>query len=295
VHAGAGCGWACFVRGGEMTAAMLGLSMQDLATLAGCLAIGLVCAAWVFGSLKQPAATRRGSRRQPVATRADDDGTGEMQEAIVASLNALQKFHASQVGLRSMLSSRTRQLEERRAATVAAVELIRKSAHGFRLPNTLAELYASLISLPRKSADAQRADFAWHALAGVQPLAMHRWQGDGRDGSVELTVGGVAFVLGKVTVESPALSFEEFTLRDGDGEMLARVRIRLAPDRTASADSVVTACRPGPWIGRFTELRTRMDERRETVLLKTRYRDVAQLRSDFGIADGDPPSDSLRP
>lgn len=198
-----------------------------------------------------------------------DDGAVP-HESIVAALRSLEGFQTKESALRARLSSRSHRLAQRRAETRAAADLVRRSLHDIGLPQTLAALFDSLAALPGKPPHARAANLAWHALAGVQPLAIERWVCDHAAGQVEFCLGAATFSLGKQTLRMSTLVVREFTLCDGQGRLLAHVRTCGTRENPDVDGSVVTTCRPGAWVGLFCDLRLGMDERRATVLMMTR-------------------------
>ena len=61
------------------------------------------------------------------------------------------------------------------------------------------------------------------------------------------------------------------------------VRVKLTADRVSVLETAVMSYRPGLWVGMLSEVRVRMDERRERLLLGSRHRDIEKMRTDFGL------------
>jgi len=215
-------------------------------------------------------------------------GADVSHQDITSALRALAEFQTQEVSLRARLSFRARRLAQRRAATLAAMDVVHSKLNAIRLPQTLAALFDSLVAMPGKAFQAQVADVGWHALAGVQPLAIERWSMDHRSGLVAFRLDGETFSLGKQTFEMPNRVVHAFTLCADNGQLLVRVKTCGAPGCPDGGDSVVVACRPGPWVGVFAGLRLRMDERREALLQQICCGDLAQFVGDANPSGGRP-------
>ena len=208
-----------------------------------------------------------------------------MLEAVTYALETRDQFETLEQRLQHRLKHWRDSVETRRMTTLQAVEIIRQSATAIRLAQTIWELYESLIAWPRKSQEAQRADLEWHAQAGVKPLVWRIWQDPAGEGFVGCEVEGHPFSIVCKSFELSNISFFELTLFDSADTVLARVRVRADEDTRQVEDSVILACRPGRWIHVLADLRVRMDERRESVLMRTRYQELTRMRSDFGLDD----------
>ena len=249
-------------------------SPDILPLLLGAMAVCGAVIGWSLWRLAEPVApstTPSGAFDEQAA----GPGHGDVpHEAIVAALRALEGFQAKESALRARLSSRRHRQAQRRAATLAEADLVRRALHNIRLPETLAALFDSLVALSGQVPHARAASMAWHALAGVHPSAIERWVCDHTAGQVEFCLGTEVFSLGKQTFQLSSLVVQEHTLCDAQGRLLAHVRscgTRSNPDLD---DGVVTACRPGRWVGLFCDLRLGMDERRATVLMKIQCREL---------------------
>jgi hypothetical protein len=207
------------------------------------------------------------------------------RDAVRLSRRSTEQFRGLQTALRVRMDRWRQELDLRRDTTLQAIEVIRLSAMSIRLPQTMVELYQSLSALPRKPPEAQRADFEWHAQAGVTPLRPALWTDHRSGGQVEFAVEEHSFSLVRQTFALPSIGFDELTLFDADDVAVARVRVRLGQEYQQIEESAVVGCRPGAWTSVFAALRVRMDERRESLLIRTRYREVSRLRSDFGLED----------
>jgi hypothetical protein len=61
------------------------------------------------------------------------------------------------------------------------------------------------------------------------------------------------------------------------------VRVSLDTDRMQVRSATIEGYRPGSWVPVLVTTRALMDERRERLLMASRYREVDKLRSSFGI------------
>jgi len=174
-------------------------------------------------------------------------------------------------------------MEAERGNVGSAVQLMRRAALEMRLPDTVFEIYESLRLLPRKSAEAQQADREWHRQARIEPGRVVVIDEATRECIVDFTASGRQF---RITGRSYKLSrsnFDELTLFDGRDQAVLMVRVKLEPDRLRVIEATVTSYRPSAWVAVLVESRALMDERREKLLLKSRFRDVEKMRADFGM------------
>lgn len=236
--------------------------------LLGAMAVCGAVIGWSLWRLAEPvgAYTRQSGGLDAQSPRQAHDDVSH--ESIVAALRALEGFQAKELAMWARLSSRRHRLAQRRAATLAAADLVRSALHNIRLVQTLTELFDSLVAMPGQASQARAASTAWHALAGVQPLAIERWVSDRSAGQVEFCLGAEEFSLGKQTFQMGRLVVQEHTLCDAQGRLLAHVRTCGTRSNPDFDGGVVTACRPGRWVGLFCDLRLGMDERRATVLMQ---------------------------
>lgn len=208
--------------------------------------------------------------------------------ALQQSLANLQHFDRLQSELRQRLAQAGQALDAERDHLGTAIQLMKRSAIEMRLPQTVYEVYESLRLMPRKTAEAQRADRDWHRLARVESGRVLVLDERSRQTVIDLVVAGRAFrISGRSFVLSRA-SFDELTLFDGADAAVMTVQVKLQADRLQVLESTVMSYRPGPWLAALVESRALMDERRERLLMQSRYRDVDRMRVDFGIGAAAP-------
>lgn len=208
--------------------------------------------------------------------------------ALQQSLASLQHFDQLQADLRERLAQAGHALEAERDQLGAAIQLMKQSALEMRLPETVYEVYESLRLMPRKAADAQRADREWHRLARVESGRVLVLDERSRQTVVDLVVAGRSFRISGRSFELSRVSFDELTLFDGVDAAVMTVQVKLQADRLRVVEATVTRYRPGPWLAALVETRALMDERRERLLLQSRYRDVDRMRVDFGVGAASP-------
>ena len=160
---------------------------------------------------------------------------------------------------------------------------MRRAALEMRLPDTVFEIYESLRLLPRKSAEAQQVDREWHRQARIEPGRVVVIDEATRECIVDFTASGRQFRVTGRSYELSRSNFDELTLFDGRDLAVLMVRVKLEPDRLRVIEATVTSYRPSPWVAVLVESRALMDERREKLLLKSRFRDVEKMRADFGM------------
>ena len=204
-------------------------------------------------------------------------------QALQQSLASLQRFDQLQSDLRQRLAQAGRALDAERDQLGTAIQLMKQSALEMRLPETVYEVYESLRLMPRKTADAQRADRDWHRLARVESGRVLVLDERSRQTVVDLVVAGRALRISGRSFTLSRVSFDELTLFDGVDVAVMTVQVKLQPDRLRVVEATVTRYRPGPWLAALVETRALMDERRERLLLQSRYRDVDRMRVDFGV------------
>ncbi len=249
-----------------------------------CLALAVIA----FGVWALVSERRRGRQRaaalrvEPIAA-ASDVGTDSPVDALQQSLSSLERFDALQSDLRQRLARVSTEMQAERNSVGSAVQLMRRAALEMRLPDTVFEIYESLRLMPRKSAEAQQADRDWHRQARIEPGRVVVLDEATRECIVDFTASGRQF---RVTGRSYVLSrsnFDELTLFDGRDAAVLMVRVKLEPDRLRVLEATVTSYRPAAWVAVLVESRAMMDERREKLLLKSRFRDVEKMRADFGM------------
>jgi hypothetical protein len=212
----------------------------------------------------------------------------EPTQALQQSLANLQHFDRLQSDLRQRLAQAGQALAAERDQLGTAVQLMKRSAIEMRLPETVYEVYESLRLMPRKPAEAQRADRDWHGLARVESGRVLVLDERSRQTVVDLVVAGRAFRISGRSFTLSRASFDELTLFDGLDAAVMTVQVKLQADRLRVLESTVTSYRPGPWLMALVELRALMDERRERVLMQARYRDVDRMREHFGMGAAAP-------
>ena len=240
----------------------------------------------------RPYASAEPAQLAPVAAPAPS-ALDEPTQALQQSLANLQRFDQLQADLRQRLAQAGQALDAERDQLGTAIQLMKRSALEMRLPETVYEVYESLRLMPRKTADAQRADREWHRLARVEAGRVLVLDERNRQTVVDLVVAGRAFRISGRSFKLSRASFDELTLFDGLDAAVMTVQVKLQADRLRVVEATVTSYRPGPWLAALVESRTLMDERRERLLLQSRYRDVDRMRVDFGIGAASPDWSSL--
>jgi hypothetical protein len=204
-------------------------------------------------------------------------------DALQQSLSSLERFDALQSDLRHRLARANTEMEAERGNVGSAVQLMRRAALEMRLPETVFEIYESLRLLPRKSAEAQQVDREWHRQARIEPGRVVVIDEATRECIVDFTASGRHFRVTGRSYELSRSNFDELTLFDGRDLAVLMVRVKLEPDRLRVIEATVTSYRPSPWVAVLVESRALMDERREKLLLNSRFRDVEKMRADFGM------------
>jgi len=250
-----------------------------------CLALLVIAfGVWALVSERRRLRSRISSPRvEPVVVVAPPPPADASVDALEQSLSSLERFASLQSDLRHRLALANSEMEAERGNVGSAVQLMRRAALEMRLPDTVFEIYESLRLLPRKSAEAQQADREWHRQARIEPGRVVVIDEATRECIVDFTASGRQF---RITGRSYKLSrsnFDELTLFDGRDQAVLMVRVKLEPDRLRVIEATVTSYRPSAWVAVLVESRALMDERREKLLLKSRFRDVEKMRADFGM------------
>ena len=250
-----------------------------------CLAL-LVIAFGVWALVSERRRTRgrvSSPRVEPVVAATPPPAADASVDALQQSLSSLERFDALQSDLRHRLARASTEMEAERGNVGSAVQLMRRAALEMRLPDTVFEIYESLRLLPRKSAEAQQVDREWHRQARIEPGRVVVIDEATRECIVDFTASGRQFRVTGRSYELSRSNFDELTLFDGRDLAVLMVRVKLEPDRLRVIEATVTSYRPSPWVAVLVESRALMDERREKLLLKSRFRDVEKMRADFGM------------
>lgn len=233
---------------------------------------------------KQHRRMRQVRSQSLAALQAERDVPDEVTaEVLRNTLQSLEEFDRLQGDLRERLERTRLSAESARTRLESQAELLKQSALEMRLPHTVHEIFESLRLLPRKSAQAQQTDLDWHSLAGVVPgpvlvldaAANHCVVGF-RCAGRELRVTGRTFKLSRVT-------FDELSLFEDQQHPVLTARVMRDPKRSRILDVTVPTYRPGRWVDVLVRAWALIDERRETLLLHSQYRDVEKMRDDFGL------------
>lgn len=224
-------------------------------------------------------------RTEPIAAAPSNAvlAADESIQALQVSLAGLEQFEQMQAQLRQRLNAAQEMLESDSSKVSDAVELMRRAAAEMKLPQTVFEIYEGLRLLPRKPPSSQAADHAWHQEVGVSPGRVLVLDEPTRQTLVDfscadrvLRIAGRSYALSKT-------AFDELTLFDGGEQAVLTVRVTLDIHRMQVRSATIESYRPGPWVPVLVTTRALMDERRERLLMASRYRDVDKLRSSFGI------------
>jgi hypothetical protein len=248
----------------------------------------IFCMVWVIG-FRQIRLQRRKvvllKTQAFAALKAENDVPDEgSAELLRNTLDSLEKFDRLQSDLRDRLERTRINAESARVRLESQTQLLRQSAIEMRLPHTAHEIFESLRLLPRKSALAQQADRDWHQLAGIEPgpvlvldaVANHSVV-DFRCFGRELRVTGRTFKLSRY-------AFDELSVFADQEHRVLTARVMLDPQRVRILDVIVSTYRPGLWVDALVDVRALIDERRETLLLHSQYRDLEKMRDDFGLS-----------
>ena len=204
-------------------------------------------------------------------------------EALAKTLESLEKYSRLQASLRDRLDRARAETALSKVRVESAAQLLIRSATQMRLPHAVHEICESLRVLPRKSLQVQQADREWHKLAGIEPGPVLVLDEAAAHYVVDFTCFGRPL---RVTCRTFKLSrsvFDELSLFDDhDGPVLTS-RVFLDPQRLHILDTSVSLYRPGPWVDVLLDTRALMDERRETLLLHSQYRELEKMRDDFGL------------
>ncbi len=207
----------------------------------------------------------------------------ESAQALHVSLAGLEQFEYPQAQLRQRLSAAQQVLDSDSRKVSDAVELMRRAAVEMKLPHTVFEIYEGLRLLPRKTASSQAADQAWHQEVGLTPGRVLVLDEPTRQTLVDFSCAGRAMrIAGRSYVLSRS-AFDELTLFDGGEQAVLTVRVSLDTDRMQVRSATIESYRPGLWVPVLVTTRALMDERRERLVMASRYRDVDKLRSSFGL------------
>jgi hypothetical protein len=199
------------------------------------------------------------------------------------SLSALQMSQSLAQRLSDRLARQRQSADKVRGEAEAAAQLLRETALALRLPDTAFELYESLRRLPAKAAQVQRADREWHALARIEsPRATPLDESLGLWG-VEFMAAGQFFRIVGQTYRLSRADFDELTVFGAGDAALMTVRVTLDAARTQVVKTAVMAYRPGAWVEVWVKTRALMDERQQSLLMRSRYRDVETMCNDFGL------------
>jgi len=256
---------------------------QVALALAGLALVVLSVALWAWRAER-----RRSARRDPAAQGAPepalDAAVAEPSvQALHASLSGLERFDRLQADLRHRLAQADGAMARERDVVENAVQLMKRAAQEMRLPETLHELYESLRVLPRKPPHAQQADREWHRLARIEPGRSLLLDAEMRHYVVDFTASGHPLRISGRSFKLSRTQFDELTLFDQHGKALFTTRVKPGPGPDAPVEATVMSYRPGPWVGLMVETRALMDERRQSLLMRARYRDVERMRADFGL------------
>ncbi|MDM7942382.1 MAG: hypothetical protein QUV35_07115 [Hydrogenophaga sp.] len=247
----------------------------------------LFCVVWVIG-LRQI----RRQRRQAEHSRAERqalsrDGVEPTDEASLEALRntlgSLEKYDRLQGSLRERLQTTRQQTASARVRMESQAGLLRQSAVEMRLPHTVHEIFESLRLLPRKSAQAQQADREWHRLVGIEPGPVLVLDAASSHCVVDFECFGRAMRITGRTFKLSRAVFDELSLFDDQEQPVLTARVVPDPQRLNIVEATVSSHRPGPWVDLLVESRLLMDERRETLLLHSQYRDLEKMRDDFGL------------
>jgi len=224
-------------------------------------------------------------RSEPVATAppAPVLAADESIQALQVSLAGLEQFEKMQAQLRQRLSAAQEVLESDSSKVSDAVELMRRAASEMKLPHTVFEIYEGLRLLPRKPPSSQAADQAWHQEVGVSPGRVLVLDESTRQTLVDFSCAGRVLRIAGCSYALSRTAFDELTLFDGREQAVLTVRVSLDTNRMQVRSATIESYRPGPWVTALVTTRALMDERRERLLMASRYRDVDKLRSSFGI------------
>ncbi len=225
------------------------------------------------------------ARIEPVATSPAEPlmAADESVQALQVSLAGLEQFEHMQAQLRQRLTTAQQALDSDSSKVSDAVELMRRAAVEMKLPHTVFEIYEGLRLFPRKPASSQAADQAWHQEVGVAPGRVLVLDEPTRQTLVDFSCAGrVMRIAGRSYVLSRS-AFDELTLFDGGEQAVLTVRVSLDTDRMQVRSATIEGYRPGSWVPVLVTTRALMDERRERLLMASRYREVDKLRSSFGI------------
>ncbi len=236
-----------------------------------------------FGVWMVGAERRKLKRRIEPGSATDAAPVDASVDALQLSLSSLQRFDSLQQDLRARLQQSRGEMESDRSNVGSAVQLMKRAAIEMRLPETVYEIYESLRLLPKKSQEAQAADRDWHRQVGIEPASAMIFEEAVRYCAVDFSLGAREFRISGRSYELSRSSFDELTLFESRDTAVLTVRVKLTADRVSVLETAVMSYRPGLWVGMLSEVRVRMDERRERLLLGSRHRDIEKMRTDFGL------------
>lgn len=204
-------------------------------------------------------------------------------EALRQTLGSLEKYDRLQGSLRDRLEKTRKETASARLRMESQAGLLRQSSVEMRLPHTVHEIFESLRLLPRKSTQAQQADREWHRLVGIVPGPVLVLDASSSHCVVDFECFGRALRITGRTFKLSRSTFDELSLFDDQEHPVLTARVFPDPQRLSILEATVSSYRPGPWVDLLVESRLLMDERRETLLLHSQYRDLEKMRDDFGL------------
>lgn len=265
---------------------LLGFPLRPGYQVALVLAI-LFCLVWVIGVRQIRLQRRRGDQIKFQGLAASTEEIEAPDEAAVEALRntlgSLEKYDRLQTQLRERLERTRRETESTRVRMESQAQLLRQSAIEMRLPHTVHELFESLRLLPRKSAQAQQADREWHRLVGIEPGPVLVLDAASSHCVVDFACFGRAMRITGRTFKLSRSTFDEVSLFEDQDYPVLTSRVIQDPKRSRILETAVSTYRPGSWVDLLVDSRALIDERRETLLLHSQYRDLEKMRDDFGL------------